>query len=61
MGGTKFPDGAARTGRKCDPSTGADTMTRPRRWLDRLFDETSAARLGVTFESVEPGIGKRIR
>lgn len=36
-------------------TTSVDTVTRPRRWLDRLFDETAAARLGITFESVEPG------
>ena len=36
-------------------TTSVDTVSRPRRWLDRLFDETAAARLGITFESVEPG------
>ena len=30
--------------------------TRPRRWLDRLLDGTAASRIGITFESVEPGI-----
>ena len=30
--------------------------TRPRRWLDRLFADTAAMRVGVTMESVEPGI-----
>ncbi|MDE0456256.1 MAG: phage major capsid protein [Chromatiales bacterium] len=30
--------------------------TRPRRWLDRLFADTAASRVGVTMESVEPGI-----
>ena len=30
--------------------------TRPRRWLDRLFADTAATRVGVTMESVEPGI-----
>ena len=29
--------------------------TRPRRWLDRLFGASSASRLGITYESVEPG------
>ena len=28
----------------------------PRRWLDRLFSDTAAMYLGVTFESVEPGV-----
>ena len=35
--------------------TGIDTVTRPVRWLDRLFSAAAAARVGVTFESVEPG------
>lgn len=30
--------------------------TRPRRWLDRLFADTAAMRVGVTMESVEPGV-----
>ena len=30
--------------------------TRPRRWLDRVFADTAAMRVGVTMESVEPGI-----
>ena len=36
--------------------TGTDTVTTPRRWLDRLFADTAAMRLGVTMESVAPGI-----
>ena len=35
--------------------TGIDTVTRPVRWLDRLFSAAAAARVGVTFENVEPG------
>ena len=30
--------------------------TRPQRWLDRLLDGTAASRIGITFQSVEPGI-----
>ena len=30
--------------------------TRPRRWIDRVFADTAAMRVGVTMESVEPGI-----
>ena len=37
-------------------TTDADTATRPRRWLDRLFNQSMAARLGITMESVEPGV-----
>ena len=35
--------------------TDVDTVTRPSRWIDRLFSVAAAARVGVTFESVEPG------
>lgn len=37
-------------------TTDTDTTKRPSRWLDRLFADTMASRLGITFESVEPGI-----
>ena len=36
-------------------TTNVDTQTMPRRWLDRLFSETAAMRLGVTMESVPVG------
>ena len=36
-------------------TTAADTQTMPRTWLDRLFAETAAMRLGVTMESVPAG------
>ena len=35
--------------------TDVDVVTRPTRWLDRLFSDAAASRVGVTFESVEPG------
>ena len=35
--------------------TAADTQTMPRTWLDRLFAETAAMRLGITMESVPVG------
>ena len=35
--------------------TGVDTQTMPRTWLDRLFAETAAMRLGITMESVPVG------
>ena len=35
--------------------TGVDTQTMPRTWLDRLFAETAAKRIGVTMESVPVG------
>ena len=36
-------------------TTDADGQVQQTRWLDRLFADTMAIRLGVTFESVEPG------
>lgn len=37
-------------------TTDADSATMQRTWLDRLFADTAAARLGVTMESVSPGV-----
>ena len=37
-------------------TTDTDTTTTPRRWLDRLFSGTAAERVGITMESVPPGI-----
>ena len=37
-------------------TTDTDTATRPRPWLDRLLAETMAAYLGISFQSVDPGI-----
>ena len=36
-------------------TTAADIMTTPRTWLDRLFAQTSAERLGITWQSVPTG------
>ena len=36
-------------------TTDVGTMTTPRRWLDRLFAGTAAARLGISMESVPTG------
>ena len=36
-------------------TTDADIQTMPRTWLDRLFAETAAMRLGITMESVPAG------
>ena len=35
--------------------TAVDTQTMPRTWLDRLFAETAAMRLGISMESVPAG------
>ena len=37
-------------------TTNADASTMQGMWLDRLFSDTAAGRLGVTFRSVEPGV-----
>lgn len=37
-------------------TTNTDTRVTPSRWLDRLFAEAAARRLGITFESVDPGV-----
>ena len=37
-------------------TTDKDTATIPRRWVDRLFFGSAAARLGMTFESVPAGV-----
>ena len=36
-------------------TTAVDTQMMPRTWLDRLFAETAAVRLGITMESVPAG------
>ncbi|MCY4592611.1 MAG: hypothetical protein OXE86_19065 [Alphaproteobacteria bacterium] len=37
-------------------TTDTDTVTTPRRWLDRLFAGTAAERVGITMESVQAGV-----
>ena len=37
-------------------TTNIDTQVMPRRWLDRLFADTAAMRLGITMESVPVGV-----
>ena len=37
-------------------STATDVSTTPQAWLDRLFDQTAAQRVGVSFRSVGPGV-----
>lgn len=37
-------------------TTDVDTSVAPRPWLDRLFADTAAQRLGITMESVAPGV-----
>ena len=37
-------------------TTAVDVSITPQTWLDRLFDQTAAQRLGVSFRSVQPGV-----
>ena len=37
-------------------TTDTDTTTTPRRWLDRLFADASAMKVGITMESVAAGV-----
>ena len=37
-------------------TTDTDSAAMQRPWLDRLFADTAAMRLGITFESVSPGV-----
>ena len=37
-------------------TTNTDTTVGVNRWLDRLFAESAAAKVGITFESVAPGM-----
>ena len=55
IGGNKFPlELLAPVEERA--TTGVDTAVTPRRWLDRLFADTAAMRLGITMESVAPGV-----
>ncbi len=55
IGGERFPLRLLAP-RETQATTDADAGVTQRRWLDRLFADTAAMRLGVTFESVEPGV-----
>ena len=55
IGATKFPlELLAPVEERA--TTDTDTTVTPRRWLDRLFADSAAQRLGVTMESVGAGI-----
>ena len=58
IGGNRFPLELLAPPEKrleARATTTADTTTMPRRWVDRLFSETAAMRLGITMESVPVG------
>ena len=56
MGAHAFPLRLLAPRLELRATTGIDTVASAPRWLDRLFSETAAMRLGVTMESVAPGV-----
>ena len=56
MGAHAFPLRLLAPRLEIRAATGVDTVANSVRWLDRLFSESAAMRLGVTMESVAPGI-----
>ena len=57
VGAHRFPLELLDDGREVRAATDVDAgPTTPRRWLDRVFADTAAMRIGVTMESVGPGI-----
>ena len=55
IAGNRFPLELLAPPVEARQTTDTDTQTTPRRWLDRLFAEAAATRLGVTMESVPAG------
>ena len=55
-GGTAFPLEMLAPPEEHRATTNADTTVMPRRWLDRLFADACAMKLGISFESVAAGI-----
>ena len=60
IGGNRFPLAMLAPSeeqlRETRATTDTESTVRPRRWLDRLFAGTASQRLGITMESVEPGV-----
>ena len=50
------PSEAELRARETRAVTDAESTITPRSWIDRLFAETAASRIGVTMESVAPGV-----
>ena len=55
IAGNRFPLELLAPPVETRATTDVDTTTMPRRWLDRLFAETAAMRLGISMESVPVG------
>ena len=56
IAGNRFPLELLAPPVETRATTDAETTTRPRRWLDRLFAGTAAERVGITMESVPAGV-----
>ena len=56
ISGNKFPLRLLAPPYEQRAETAADIALTPRRWLDRLFAQTAAETLGITFESVPSGM-----
>ena len=56
IAGNRFPLEILAPPLETRATTDATTVTSGRRWLDRLFAGTAAERIGVTMESVAPGV-----
>ena len=55
IAGNRFPLELLAPSLEIRATTDADTTVMPSRWLDRLFADTAAMRLGITMESVAAG------
>lgn len=56
LGADQFPLQLLAGDMETRATTDTETATRPQTWLDRLFADTAAMRLGITMPSVEPGV-----
>ena len=56
IAGNRFPLELLAPPLETRATTDTDTTTTPRRWLDRLFADTAAMRLGISLESVAAGV-----
>lgn len=56
IGANRFPLRMLVSESEHRETTDAETTATARRWVDRLFSVSAAARVGVTFETVAPGL-----
>ncbi len=54
--GNRFPLELLAPPLETRATSDVDTVTTPKRWLDRLFSGTAAERVGITMESVAAGV-----